>query len=109
MSSVGPRPKKPRPLSPDIVKDPQALLQERGKSHGKWSEDAETAMLLKDLLRSRPGWARLSPSQQNSLDLIATKIARILAGNPSFDDHWRDISGYAMLICNELYQEAQKK
>ena len=44
----------------------------------------------------------LSPQQQEALEMICHKIARIVAGNPNFVDHWRDIAGYATLVANEL-------
>ncbi|WP_257617167.1 hypothetical protein [Campylobacter pinnipediorum] len=34
--------------------------------------------------------------------MIAHKIARILAGNPNYKDHWDDIAGYATLVSKEL-------
>lgn len=37
-----------------------------------------------------------------ALEMIATKEARILAGNASEKEHWRDIAGYAMLVVNEI-------
>ena len=38
--------------------------------------------------------------------MIAHKIGRILAGDPSFQDHWADIAGYATLIINPLRSKA---
>jgi hypothetical protein len=32
-----------------------------------------------------------------ALEMICTKIARILSGNPNDPDHWKDIAGYAEL------------
>lgn len=32
-----------------------------------------------------------------ALEMICTKIARILAGNARESDHWSDIAGYAEL------------
>lgn len=39
---------------------------------------------------------------QESLDMIANKISRILNGDCYYDDSWRDISGYATLALMEL-------
>jgi hypothetical protein len=37
-----------------------------------------------------------------TLDMIAHKIGRIIAGNAAEPDHWRDIAGYAQLVANRL-------
>jgi hypothetical protein len=39
----------------------------------------------------------LKPEHAESLEMIAHKIGRILAGNENFHDHWDDIAGYAKL------------
>ena len=74
-----------------------ALIRERATTHGDYSANASTAQAIKQTLRNSPGWHDLSPRQRESLDLIATKISRIVSGNPNEPDHWNDISGYAEL------------
>lgn len=73
------------------------LLDKRSETHGDYRSNARLAQSLKDAMRNEPGWERLSQTQRESLDLIATKISRILSGDPSEPDHWHDISGYALL------------
>ena len=51
--------------------------------------------------RARKGLPYLSATQLESMDLILTKIARILSGDPNEPDHWRDIEGYARLANKE--------
>ena len=53
-------------------------------------------------MRESVNWPDLSPSQAESLDMIAHKIGRILAGDPFVKDHWADIAGYAELVAREL-------
>lgn len=53
-------------------------------------------------MHEMPGWKFLEYFQAQSLDAIADKIGRILAGNPDFKDHWHDIQGYAALVHREL-------
>ena len=43
------------------------------------------------------GQRPLVPEQRHALDMIADKVARILAGDPQHTDHWLDIGGYAAL------------
>ena len=57
---------------------------------------------LKDTMRDVDGWNNLTASQKEALDMIQHKIGRILNGDPTYDDSWKDIAGYATLIVNEL-------
>jgi hypothetical protein len=45
---------------------------------------------------------RLEHDMQESLDMIAHKIGRILSGNPNYNDHWDDIAGYAKLVSQRI-------
>jgi hypothetical protein len=72
-------------------------LAQRQLTHGNFPEQAETAQRLKAVFIASPNWSRLSAPQRESLELVATKIARILHGNPDEPDHWKDIAGYATL------------
>ena len=47
----------------------------------------------------------LSDVQQEALDMIATKMARIVNGDPDKVDNWDDISGYAKLVSDVLQEE----
>lgn len=82
--------------------DVNALLDERARTHGHFPEHAAITQHIKDLLRSQRNWSGLTASQKESLDMIAHKIGRILAGNPHFEDHWADISGYSTLAEREV-------
>lgn len=39
--------------------------------------------------------------------MIAHKIARILNGDPDYDDSWVDIAGYATLVVKKLKNGAE--
>lgn len=71
------------------------LLVEREKTHGSFSNVAQLAQNIKMTMRNSN--RRINTAQEEALDLIATKIARIICGNPNEKDHWKDISGYALL------------
>lgn len=74
-------------------------LAERGKVYGSFDELAGTAQLLKGVLQDTEGWrSRLNHTHMEALELIMTKIARILNGDPNYDDNWLDIAGYATLV-----------
>lgn len=82
-----------------------ALITERGSRYGKFKDGAEIMQELKDVMREVDGWRNLTPSQREALDMIQHKIGRILNGDPTYDDSWKDIAGYATLIVNELNGE----
>lgn len=83
----------------------EALITERGNRYGKFKDGAEIMQELKTVMREVDGWHNLTPSQREALDMIQHKIGRILNGDPTYDDSWKDIAGYATLIVNELNGE----
>jgi hypothetical protein len=79
-------------------KDPTSiLLNARGKTHGDFAVHANITQSLKDVMRIMSGWNQLTDCQKESLEMIAHKIGRILAGDPNFADHWVDLAGYSEL------------
>lgn len=83
----------------------ERLITERGSRYGKFKDGAEIMQELKDVMHEVDGWHNLTPSQREALDMIQHKIGRILNGDPTYDDSWKDIAGYATLIVNELNGE----
>jgi hypothetical protein len=77
-------------------------LAERGKRYGRFEDHARIAQALKECMRMQDGWARLRPDQREALEMVAHKIARILNGDPNYDDSWTDIAGYAELVAERL-------
>lgn len=78
------------------------LISRRGETHGSFDEVAEIARSLKDWLRHGSAWSRLSPIQREALESKATKLARIVCGDPNFPDHWLDDAGYTWLVLSRL-------
>lgn len=76
------------------------LLNERQKTHGDFTFNAMAAQKLKLTFQSMYH-DRLSYVQAEALDMIASKISRILSGDPDFKDHWEDIVGYATLALKD--------
>jgi hypothetical protein len=79
-----------------------AILTERGSRYGIFTQHAKITQDLKRVMRSTPGWERLSDSQMEALEMIQHKIGRALNGDPNYDDHWADIAGYSQLVFKEL-------
>lgn len=80
-------------------------LQERGERYGRFMTHAQVTQELKDCMRAHPGWESLESDQAEALEMIAHKIGRILNGDPNYDDSWRDIAGYAVLVEKRLNGE----
>lgn len=77
------------------------LLNEREKTHGDYADVACVAQALKFALAHGPT-EELPDVHRESLDLICTKIARIVCGDHNEPDHWTDIMGYAKLVLKTL-------
>lgn len=82
--------------------DVDDTVTQRGERYGLFADGAVIMQDLKAIMRATPGWERLTPSQREALEMIQHKIGRVLNGDPTYDDSWRDISGYSTLILNEL-------
>ena len=80
----------------------ESLLAERKSTHGEYRDHARYTQAIKAILHGSPNWSGMSDHQKETLEMIAHKIGRILAGDPDFDDHWKDISGYAKLTADRL-------
>lgn len=78
------------------------LLNERGKTHGTFTSNAFTAQEIKKAILSGIHYEKLNHVQRESLDMIASKISRILSGNADFLDHWEDIRGYTDLAISDI-------
>jgi hypothetical protein len=76
----------------------ESLLEQRAKTHGSYDIHANVTQEIKKLFRHNSSHDKFSDIQRESLDMIAHKLGRIIAGDPDFRDHWQDISGYAMLV-----------
>jgi len=79
-----------------------AILNERGKSHGEYSDHAAISQAIKRVIQGSKNWHDLSDIQKETLDMTAHKIGRICSGNPDVKDHWDDIAGYNVLVSKRL-------
>ena len=77
--------------------DDEDILAVREKTYGDFTDVAELSQKLKSLLRTYETNQYLSARQREALDMIASKIARIICGDPNYRDSWDDIIGYARL------------
>jgi hypothetical protein len=85
------------------------VVDERAITYGKFEELAEVSQRFKDSLHyfliTRNKY--LAPDQQEAMELIITKLARIINGNSDYADNWKDIAGYATLVADRLEGNAR--
>lgn len=86
----------------EVPTDVHHVLHARGQQYGDYETMANVAQALKDLLREAAAAGTVAPYQWESLELICTKMARIVCGNPNHEDSWTDIAGYAKLVADRL-------
>jgi hypothetical protein len=79
-------------------------LTERGSRYGAFTGHAEVSQRFKQVLAeelNKRGKV-LAHDQQESLEMVFHKIARIVNGDADYDDSWVDIAGYAKLVADRL-------
>lgn len=59
---------------------------------------------VKASMRCSYSWEKLAPAEQEALDAIAVKMARVLYGKP-VRDNWVDVAGYATLALEAYCDE----
>ena len=80
----------------------EQILDEREKTHGDFTEQANTAQALKRILALTPNWQDMPPYMREAIELICTKLSRMGHGNWQEVDHPCDGSGYFKLIVRGL-------
>lgn len=90
-----------------MSKDINSTLKERGDIYGPFKDGAATMQALKAVARANYGYADLCQAKREALDMIFHKIGRIINGNSSYIDNWRDIAAYSTLVI-EMLQDDEK-
>lgn len=83
-----------------------ATLKERGQTYTDFTVNASVAQRLKEVLRRAIALNPQAEGLHNNemrvllegLDLIATKLSRVVTGDPRHLDNYVDIGGYAKLM-----------
>lgn len=83
----------------------EATLEARGMRYGEFTHNARVAQDLKDVFRKSDNWKRLEADQREALDIIASKISRLLTGDPDYPDNWHDIRGFSKLVEDRLIKK----
>lgn len=78
------------------------VLNERGNTHGNFSESSIFNQAILNLFRNTKNWDDLPAIHKEAIEMIMHKIGRIVYGDFNFKDHWTDIAGYSTLVEKEL-------
>lgn len=81
-----------------------AILDARATNYGSFLTMSKVTQRLKAVAHQFAGQHNktFDADQAEALDLIFTKIGRILNGDPNHTDSWTDIAGYATLVADRL-------
>ena len=81
-----------------------ATLNERGSRYGTFYDLASLSQGFKNVMMThlQKHNKTLIVDQQEALEFILSKIARITNGDPDYVDSWLDIAGYATLVADRL-------
>lgn len=77
-------------------------LDERQSTYGEFKDHAMITQNIKKAMVDSKNWRLLSESKKECLEMVAHKIGRILNGDPDYIENFRDIAGYATLVCRQL-------
>lgn len=105
---------------PAVASSVEATLAQRGSRYGDFTDHANLCQGLMFRLQTfckpdkemeegfRVPWRHdLNDVQRQALTVIMDKVARILSGDPNYDDNWHDIQGYAKLVEDRLPKESK--
>lgn len=77
-------------------------LGARSSNYGSYNSHERITQNIKNAMRDSPNWTYLTDDKKEALEMVATKIARILNGDPEYHDSWHDIIGYVTLVIDAL-------
>ena len=76
----------------------EATLAERQGQYGDFKDVAHLSQHLQSLLSV----GNFSDTQQEAIQMICSKLARLACGDADHVDSWHDIAGYATLVVKDL-------
>lgn len=80
----------------------QEKLTDREKTYGEFNVLAAAIQAFKSVYRASPSWKKMTAVQREVIDMMAVKKCRLLYGDPQHLGSWEDLTGYAMLACEEF-------
>ena len=77
-------------------------LNRRGDRYGAFAANAEVTERLEEIFWATHQHAPIPPYLRQGIHMILHKLSRAACGDLYYQDNYRDIAGYATLICEEL-------
>lgn len=80
------------------------ILNERAAIYGSFRDNARLAQALKRAMAEQAEdlGKTFADDQWEALEMMASKISRIVTGDPESVDQWDDIAGYATLVADRM-------
>jgi len=88
------------------------LLLNKACQYGAFEDVTKrTAQIFHHMVFNAPQFASKQDLSlyYEALHMIALKVARLVNGQINHADSWRDIAGYAMLVCNQITTNQEAK
>lgn len=85
----------------------EETLKDRNSQYGDYWATAGIAQNIKAVFRSARNWDNITLVQAESIEMIATKLARILNGGFNQADSFHDIAGYAKLAEDDILRRRE--
>jgi len=82
----------------EAARQVEATLAERQGQYGDFKDVAHLSQGLQSLLSV----GNFSDTQQEAMQMICSKLARLACGDADHVDSWHDIAGYATLVVKDL-------
>jgi len=82
----------------EAARQVEATLAERQGQYGDFKDVAHLSQGLQSLLSV----GNFSDTQQEAIQMICSKLARLACGDADHVDSWHDIAGYATLVVKDL-------
>lgn len=90
------------------INEIDAILLERGKTHGDFRTQAWVAQELKACVENGPNWMLMTADKREAIHMVLHKISRIVCGDHNAEDHYCDIIGYTTLVLNDIRKRSRK-
>lgn len=84
----------------------EEILSQRHGTHGEFTENAQVTEDIMDILHASPQWQVMPAFSKTAIYFIVHKLARIVCGDFSFFDHWKDIQGYAKITEDRFNEQS---
>jgi hypothetical protein len=89
-------------MTKTVAQSISSTLDARQDTYGSFEDVATTSQNLQAVIADAVGDKEVSAVQQEALQAICSKLARLANGDINYIDSWHDIAGYATLVVNDL-------